>query len=80
MSGESFRVDLRGIVDILVQPTPDGVDIRDWKAYAPAVDAGYRAMAAELETLDGLKQRDDAMIARGQKPMGDLSNALQFNV
>ncbi|TKK34692.1 acid phosphatase [Pseudomonas sp. CFBP13528] len=34
----------------------------------------------ELETLDGLKQRDDAMLARGQKPMGDLSNALQFSV
>ncbi|AZE87425.1 acid phosphatase [Pseudomonas orientalis] len=34
----------------------------------------------ELETLDGLKQRDDAMRARGQKPMGDLSNALQFRV
>lgn len=34
----------------------------------------------KLETLDGLKQRDDAMIARGQKPMGDLSNALQFNL
>ncbi|MDY7064256.1 hypothetical protein PsexTeo8_06660 [Pseudomonas extremaustralis] len=34
----------------------------------------------QLETLDGLKQRDDAMIARGQKPMGDLSNTLQFNV
>lgn len=32
----------------------------------------------QLETLDGLKQRDAAMIARGQKPMGDLSNALQF--
>ncbi|MEX5508438.1 acid phosphatase [Pseudomonas paralactis] len=32
----------------------------------------------QLETLDGLKQRDDAMIARGQKPMGDLTNALQF--
>ena len=30
--------------------------------------------------VDGLKQRDDAMIARGQKPMGDLSNALQFSV
>ncbi|MFN3560083.1 MAG: patatin-like phospholipase family protein [Brevundimonas sp.] len=43
----------RGVVDILVQPTPDGVDIRDWKAFAPAVDAGYRAMQAELETLDG---------------------------
>lgn len=34
----------------------------------------------QLEALDGLKQRDDAMIARGQKPMGDLSNALQFSV
>ena len=33
----------------------------------------------QLEKLDGLKQRDDAMIARGQKPMGDLSNALQFD-
>jgi len=34
----------------------------------------------QLEKLDGLKQRDDAMVARGQKPMGDLSNALQFTV
>ncbi len=34
----------------------------------------------QLEKLDGLKQRDDAMIARGQKPMGDLTNALQFDV
>ncbi|WLI07416.1 acid phosphatase [Pseudomonas sp. FP597] len=33
-----------------------------------------------LETLDGLKQRDDAMTARGQKPMGDLTNALLFNL
>ncbi len=32
----------------------------------------------KLETLDGLKQRDDAMKARGQKPMGDLTNALKF--
>ncbi|KTC38393.1 acid phosphatase [Pseudomonas sp. ABAC21] len=30
----------------------------------------------QLETLDGLKQRDDAMSARGQTPMGDLTNAL----
>ncbi len=34
----------------------------------------------QLEKLDGLKQRDDAMLARGQKPMGDLSNALQFDL
>ncbi|BDT67109.1 hypothetical protein os1_12780 [Comamonadaceae bacterium OS-1] len=31
-----------------------------------------------LEKLDGLRQRDDAMVARGQQPMGDLTNALQF--
>ncbi|MBX8512381.1 acid phosphatase [Pseudomonas cichorii] len=31
-----------------------------------------------LEKLDGLKRRDDAMRARGQTPMGDLTNALQF--
>ncbi|NWD01490.1 acid phosphatase [Pseudomonas sp. P7779] len=34
----------------------------------------------QLETLDGLKQRDDAMTVRGQKPMGDLTNALHFKV
>ncbi|CAD5198738.1 acid phosphatase [Pseudomonas sp. FEN] len=32
----------------------------------------------QLEKLDGLKQRDDAMVARGQKPMGDLTNTLRF--
>ncbi len=34
----------------------------------------------KLETLDGIKQRDDAMKARGQQPMGDLTNALKFSV
>ncbi|MBD8596100.1 acid phosphatase [Pseudomonas sp. CFBP 8772] len=31
-----------------------------------------------LEKLDGLTERDNAMAARGQAPVGDLSNALQF--
>ena len=31
-----------------------------------------------LEKLNGLQERDNAMIARGQAPMGDLTNALQF--
>lgn len=43
----------RAVTDILVQPTPDGVDIRDWKGFLPAVDAGYRAMKTELDKLDG---------------------------
>jgi NTE family protein len=37
--------------DVLVTPKVDNVDIRDWKAYEPAVDAGHQAMAAALETL-----------------------------
>ena len=32
----------------------------------------------QLEVLDGLKARDDAMKARGQTPKGDLTNALKF--
>jgi len=32
----------------------------------------------DLEKLDGLKARDEAMVARGQQPMGDMTNALQF--
>jgi acid phosphatase len=32
----------------------------------------------DLPTLEGLRQRDEAMRARGQKPMGDLTNALAF--
>lgn len=43
----------RAATDVLVQPTPDGVDIRDWKGFVPAVDAGYRAMKDALAKLDG---------------------------
>jgi acid phosphatase len=31
-----------------------------------------------LEKLDGIKLRDESMATRGQEPMGDLTNALQF--
>ena len=41
----------RAATDLLIQPRPDGIDIRDWKAYDPAVDAGYRVTR---QTLDGL--------------------------
>lgn len=33
----------------------------------------------DLPMLEGLKARDDAMSARGQHPMGDLSNTLTFS-
>ena len=41
-------------------------------------DRAFGAYFNGLEKLDGLKRRDEAMIARGQTPMGDLTNALQF--
>ncbi|MGV8918390.1 MAG: acid phosphatase [Pseudomonas sp.] len=31
-----------------------------------------------LEKLDGIKERDEAMLTRGQQAMGDLTNALEF--
>ncbi|WP_394789068.1 acid phosphatase [Rhodoferax sp.] len=34
----------------------------------------------DLQKLDGLKQRDDEMQARGQQPMGDMTNALKLPV
>ena len=37
--------------DVLVAPKLDNVDIRDWKAYDPSVDAGYEATVAALAKL-----------------------------
>ena len=42
----------RAATDLLIQPRTDGVDIRDWKAYDPAVAAGYSAARAALADLD----------------------------
>ena len=39
--------------DVLVQPDVDAIEIRDWKAFDPAVEIGYRAT---LEALDGLSK------------------------
>jgi len=43
----------RAATDVLIQPTPDGLDIRDWKGFELGIDAGYRAAQAALEALDG---------------------------
>ncbi|MNR35343.1 hypothetical protein D3C85_1531820 [compost metagenome] len=41
----------RADTDLLILPRPEGVDIRDWKAYDPAVASGYAATQAALATL-----------------------------
>ncbi|WP_269716926.1 patatin-like phospholipase family protein [Caulobacter sp. NIBR2454] len=38
--------------DLLITPKVDGVDIRDWRAFEPAVQAGYLAAKKTLEGLD----------------------------
>ncbi|MCF8503499.1 MAG: patatin-like phospholipase family protein [Caulobacter sp.] len=42
----------REATDLLIMPNTDGIDIRDWKAFEPGVDAGYRAAVAALDRLD----------------------------
>ncbi len=41
----------REAVDVLVTPDLQRVEIRNWKAYDPAVEAGYKATVAKLATL-----------------------------
>lgn len=43
----------REATDVLITPDVTGVEIRDWSAYDPAVEAGY---AATLEALDKLSR------------------------
>lgn len=42
----------RAATDLLIQPTPDGLDIRDWKGFEAGVDAGYDATCQALAGLD----------------------------
>ena len=42
----------RKATDLLIQPEPEGMDIRDWKAYDIPVKAGYEAARAALSELD----------------------------
>jgi NTE family protein len=41
----------RAACDLLIQPNVEGIDIRDWKAYDPAVRAGYEAAQQALAAL-----------------------------
>jgi NTE family protein len=57
----------RAATDLLIVPTPDGVDIRDWKAYDPGVAAGRAAAAAALAGMDG--SINDLALARRTPPV-----------
>jgi NTE family protein len=40
------------LTDVLIQPKLDAIEIRDWKAYQPAVAEGYQATFSALAALD----------------------------
>lgn len=42
----------REATDVLISPDLTGVEIRDWSAFEPAVEAGYRATLEALDKLD----------------------------
>jgi NTE family protein len=42
----------RAATDLLIIPEPEGVEIRDWKAYDKAVESGYQTTVATLAQLD----------------------------
>ena len=42
----------REATDVLIQPRTGHIEIRDWSAYEPAVEAGYRATLEALDRLD----------------------------
>jgi NTE family protein len=42
----------REVTDVLILPRLEGVEIRDWDAYAPAVEAGRIATEMALAKLD----------------------------
>lgn len=43
----------RAETDLLIMPRPDGIDIREWKAFEPGIQAGERAANEALSKLDG---------------------------
>ena len=38
--------------DLVIAPELEGIEIRNWKAYDPAVDAGYVAAVQMLDSLE----------------------------
>jgi NTE family protein len=43
----------RGLTDILIAPELEGIELRDWKDYEAAVEAGYQDMKRALSELKG---------------------------
>jgi NTE family protein len=53
LSTSAELAEARAETDILIMPRPDGVDIREWKAYEPGIRAGELAAQDALAKIDG---------------------------
>lgn len=53
LSSDAERLQAQADTDLLILPAPNGVEIRDWKAYQPAVQSGYEAARASLAAVTG---------------------------
>ena len=51
VSSAREQQEIRKSCDLLVIPTIEGVELRDWKAFDPAVEAGHAAMNEALTSL-----------------------------
>lgn len=74
---EAELAEARKITDVLILPDIPGVEIRDWKAYEPAVEAGWAATVAALSALDGpvtTIRRRKAEAARSPAEISDNPN------
>lgn len=55
----------RGLTDVLVTPQLAGIELRDWKSYDMAVEAGYRSMVEALSDSSGALS---AIVSAGASP------------
>ena len=53
LSTSAELAEARAETDVLIMPRPEGIDIREWKAYEPGIRAGEMAAQDALAQLDG---------------------------
>ncbi|PZN98730.1 MAG: cyclic nucleotide-binding protein [Alphaproteobacteria bacterium] len=64
----------RAATDILVQPKPEGTEIRDWKSYDPTVVVGYHATRDALAKVEGpvtAMRQSKVRLGKGSAPTLD---------
>lgn len=64
----------REAADVLVTPDVDRIDMRDWRAFEPAVQAGYAATVRALDALD-----DPIPMLRARQPLSEMAPTLGLN-